>query len=62
MDEQQQKFVINAMFEKQFDDGAYVIKQGEPGDNFYVLAEGVAECFVKKSDEEEPVLVKTYKV
>lgn len=50
------------MFETCFKDGEYVIKQGEPGDNFYVLADGTAECFVQKGTDEQPVLVKTYQV
>lgn len=29
--------VINAMFERSVEDGDYIIKQGDDGDNFYVI-------------------------
>eukprot|EP00475_Leptophrys_vorax_P027838 TRINITY_DN3978_c0_g1_i1.p1 TRINITY_DN3978_c0_g1~~TRINITY_DN3978_c0_g1_i1.p1 ORF type:complete len:694 (+),score=213.77 TRINITY_DN3978_c0_g1_i1:59-2140(+) len=59
LDNFQQRILIDAMFEKHFADGQVIIKQGAEGDNFYVLVEGKAECFVE-SDDQPPLLVKTY--
>jgi CRP-like cAMP-binding protein len=59
LDMSQQRIVIDAMFEKHFEDGQVMIKQGTEGDNFYVLVEGKAECFVE-SEDQPPLLVKTY--
>lgn len=37
LDEQEQKVVIGAMEEKKFKGGDVVIKQGDDGDNLYVV-------------------------
>jgi len=48
-DERDQLFA--AMFEKNFNDGDTIIKQGDVGDNFYVLESGKCEIFVQKGTE-----------
>lgn len=37
---------IDAMFEQRVPDGECVIRQGEPGDNFYVAVQGEFDVFV----------------
>lgn len=51
LEAQQTVTVIDAMFEKSFEDGEVIIKQGDEGDYFYVLDEGRADCFVDKEKE-----------
>eukprot|EP00474_Spongospora_subterranea_P009355 CRZ09813.1 hypothetical protein [Spongospora subterranea] len=60
LDASQSEIILDAMYEKEFADGEYVIRQGQPGNNFYILHKGEAECFVQKKAD-EPVLVKIYK-
>ncbi|SPQ96369.1 Cyclic nucleotide-binding domain-containing protein [Plasmodiophora brassicae] len=60
LDHAQREIILDAMYQKAYKDGEYVIRQGQPGDNFYILSKGEAECFVQKKDG-PPVLVKTYK-
>jgi len=42
LDQEQFSEVVDAMFEKEVNDGEVVIKQGDGGDFFYVLGEGTA--------------------
>ncbi|DBA04978.1 TPA: hypothetical protein N0F65_006980 [Lagenidium giganteum] len=53
LDEKQHNIVLDAMFPKEFEPGQTIIKQGDDGDNFYILESGV--CEVYKDD----VLVQT---
>lgn len=53
LDEKQLEIVLDAMFPKEFEPGETIIKQGDDGDNFYILESGV--CEVYKDD----VLVQT---
>ncbi|KAF1314590.1 Camp-dependent protein kinase regulatory subunit, partial [Globisporangium splendens] len=53
LDENQHEIVLDAMFPKEFEPGEIIIKQGDDGDNFYILESGV--CEVYKDD----VLVQT---
>ncbi|GLD93580.1 hypothetical protein PINS_up002172 [Pythium insidiosum] len=53
LDEKQHQIVLDAMFPKEFEPGETIIKQGDDGDNFYILESGV--CEVYKDD----VLVQT---
>lgn len=53
LDEKQHGIVLDAMFPKEFEPGETIIKQGDDGDNFYILESGV--CEVYKDD----VLVQT---
>lgn len=39
LDKEQMQDVLDAMFEKKVSAGDYIIKQGDDGDNFYVIQE-----------------------
>lgn len=39
LDKEQMQDVLDAMFEKKTEAGEYIIKQGDDGDNFYVIQE-----------------------
>jgi cAMP-dependent protein kinase regulator len=56
-DERQQ--VFDAMFQVDFDAGAVIIKQGDDGDNFYVIDSGTCDIYVQKPGDDEPKLVLT---
>ncbi|KAF0686158.1 Aste57867_22010 [Aphanomyces stellatus] len=45
LDEKQSKILLDAMFPKEFDIGETIIKQGDDGDNFYILDTGVCEVY-----------------
>jgi cAMP-dependent protein kinase regulator len=53
LDDKQLQIVLDAIFPKDFEPGDIIIKQGDDGDNFYILESGV--CEVYKDD----VLVQT---
>ncbi|ESN90385.1 hypothetical protein HELRODRAFT_108583 [Helobdella robusta] len=42
------KEVIDAMFERKVQPGEHVIKQGDDGDNFYVIETGVFDVFISR--------------
>lgn len=46
--------VVDAMFEKQYDQGDIIIKQGDDGDNFYIVESGECECFVRVEPDDDP--------
>lgn len=46
----QKNQVIDAMFERKVSPGTQVIRQGDDGDNFYVIESGIFEVYVKGSD------------
>ncbi|XP_042224230.1 cAMP-dependent protein kinase type II regulatory subunit-like isoform X2 [Homarus americanus] len=52
--------VLDAMFERRVTEGENVIKQGDDGDNFYVIESGVYNIFVKSDSDAEPRLVGKY--
>lgn len=56
----ERNIVIGAMEEKKFKPGDWVIKQGEDGNELYVVDIGELDCFKKFSDKEEPKYLKTY--
>ena len=60
IDEKEKEIVVNAMEEKRFKAGDWVIKQGEDGDNLYVVEQGTLKCFKRFSKDEEPKYLKTY--
>uniref|UniRef100_A0A0P4WE47 cAMP-dependent protein kinase type II regulatory subunit n=1 Tax=Scylla olivacea TaxID=85551 RepID=A0A0P4WE47_SCYOL len=60
LDQDQMSEVLDAMFERVVTDGEYVIKQGDDGDNFYVIESGVYNIFVKGDHDPEPALVGKY--
>lgn len=47
--------VLDAMFEKRAEPGEYVIRQGDDGDNFYVIENGVFDVLVTGDDRVEKV-------
>eukprot|EP00455_Lapot_gusevi_P044843 TRINITY_DN565_c0_g1_i7.p1 TRINITY_DN565_c0_g1~~TRINITY_DN565_c0_g1_i7.p1 ORF type:complete len:682 (-),score=261.92 TRINITY_DN565_c0_g1_i7:417-2462(-) len=59
LDDSQRATVVGTMKEMRFEAGAVIIRQGDAGDNFYVLEEGNCECYLKRGSE-APILVKTY--
>lgn len=52
--------VLDAMFERRVTEGENVIKQGDDGDNFYVIESGVYNIYVKGDSDAEPRLVGKY--
>ncbi|XP_044735985.1 cAMP-dependent protein kinase type II regulatory subunit [Chrysoperla carnea] len=46
LDKEQMQEVLDAMFEKVVEAGDYIIKQGDDGDNFYVIESGRFDVFV----------------
>lgn len=52
LDAEERAQVFDAMFQVEFESGAVVIKQGDEGDNFYVIDTGDCDIFVQKGDEE----------
>ncbi|KAI8419974.1 hypothetical protein MSG28_008579 [Choristoneura fumiferana] len=59
LDAQQMQQVLDAMFEKRAEPGEYVIRQGDDGDNFYVIENGMFDVLVTGEDGIEKV-VHTY--
>lgn len=60
LDGDQMQEVIDAMFERKVTKGEFVIKQGEDGDNFYVIASGKYKVFVKIDGESQARAVGGY--
>lgn len=49
------------MFEKRAEPGEYVIRQGDDGDNFYVIENGIFDVLVTGDDRVEKVsIIQTY--
>lgn len=59
LDKEQMQEVLDAMFEKKVTSGDVVIKQGDDGDNFYVIQEGIFHAFVGEPGK-EPAHIHTY--
>jgi len=49
--------IADALEPVQFDDGQEIVRQGEPGEDFYIITEGQAIVLQRKSDNEEPIEV-----
>ncbi|KAK0075294.1 hypothetical protein PV325_007107 [Microctonus aethiopoides] len=47
LDKEQMADVLDAMFEKNVNPGDFIIRQGDDGDNFYVIERGQFEVYVK---------------
>jgi cAMP-dependent protein kinase regulator len=59
LEENELQIVIDAMDEKKFKAGDFIIRQGEDGDNLYVVDQGELDCFkVFKKGEPEKYLVR----
>ncbi|KAL4439096.1 hypothetical protein ABPG74_008871 [Tetrahymena malaccensis] len=60
LDEKEREIVVNAMTEVKFSPGDWIIKQGEDGDNLYVVDQGELDCYKKFSKDAEDTYLKTY--
>ncbi|KAJ8969927.1 hypothetical protein NQ317_016192 [Molorchus minor] len=60
LDKEQMQEVLDAMFEKKVQQGEIVIKQGDDGDNFYVVEHGMFHALVASDPSEEPKHIHTY--
>jgi len=60
LDQDQMQDVLDAMFERIVDSGDYVIRQGDDGDNFYVIDRGTFHIYVASDTETSPRLVGRY--
>ncbi|CAF1092715.1 unnamed protein product [Didymodactylos carnosus] len=52
--------ILDAMYEKDVKQGEVIIKQGDDGDNFYVIDEGIFDIYVSKQPDQTPVKVGEY--
>ncbi|CAG0885921.1 unnamed protein product [Cyprideis torosa] len=52
LDPSQLSAVVDAMFERQVKRGEYIIRQGEDGDNFYVIECGTYDIFVETTPDQ----------
>jgi cAMP-dependent protein kinase regulator len=62
LEPKEREIVIDAMEERKIKAGEYVIKQGEDGDNLYVVESGFLDCFKIFSGEQYAKKLKTYEV
>ena len=60
LEPKEKEIVVNAMEEKHIKAGEWIIKQGEDGNELYVLHEGKLECFKQFKKGEDAKMVKTY--
>uniref|UniRef100_A0A7S2PRQ3 Cyclic nucleotide-binding domain-containing protein n=1 Tax=Leptocylindrus danicus TaxID=163516 RepID=A0A7S2PRQ3_9STRA len=60
LDQDQLMKLQGAMFQVNKNDGDVIIRQGEDGDNFYILDDGSVDVFIKKSNDDPSELVTTY--
>lgn len=60
MDEKEKEIVIGAMEEKKFNPGEFAIKQGEEGDNLYVVETGTLSCTKLFAGNKEPTFLKKF--
>ncbi|XP_043273577.1 cAMP-dependent protein kinase type II regulatory subunit [Venturia canescens] len=59
LDKEQMADVLDAMFEKTVEPGDFIIRQGDDGDNFYVIERGKFEVYVRDQMGVE-VMIHTY--
>jgi len=60
LDPKEQDFIINSMEEKKVNANEWIIKQGDEGDNLYVIDKGTLECYKQLSQNSQPERIKTY--
>jgi len=60
LEKKEKDITVDAMEEKKVPKGHWVIKQGDDGDNLYVVDQGTLECYKQFSKNSEPKVVKTY--
>eukprot|EP00163_Fabomonas_tropica_P029614 TRINITY_DN640_c0_g1_i2.p1 TRINITY_DN640_c0_g1~~TRINITY_DN640_c0_g1_i2.p1 ORF type:complete len:317 (-),score=109.49 TRINITY_DN640_c0_g1_i2:558-1508(-) len=58
LDKEQEEELIDAMFEKNFKAGEVIIKQGDDGDNFFIVADGQYECWIATPGQEDKCVYK----
>uniref|UniRef100_T1JGV4 Cyclic nucleotide-binding domain-containing protein n=1 Tax=Strigamia maritima TaxID=126957 RepID=T1JGV4_STRMM len=57
LDKWERLTIADALEQVVFDDGAVIVKQGERGDDFFIISEGNAVVLQQKSETDEPVEV-----
>ncbi|KAG7242904.1 hypothetical protein INR49_018159 [Caranx melampygus] len=57
LDKWERLTVADALEPVQFEDGEKIVVQGEPGDDFFIITEGIASVLQRRSDNEEYVEV-----
>ncbi|CAF0813907.1 unnamed protein product [Didymodactylos carnosus] len=57
LDQWERLTVADALESVQFHDGENIVVQGEPGNDFFIIVEGQAVVYQKRSDDEQPVEV-----
>uniref|UniRef100_A0AAX7VSU7 Cyclic nucleotide-binding domain-containing protein n=1 Tax=Astatotilapia calliptera TaxID=8154 RepID=A0AAX7VSU7_ASTCA len=57
LDKWERLTVADALEPVQFEDGEKIVVQGEPGDDFFIITEGIASVLQRRSDIEEYVEV-----
>jgi cAMP-dependent protein kinase regulator len=60
LDESQLQTVKDAMFPVTKEEEDIIIKQGDAGDNFYVIESGAVDVFINGGSDDPPVLVHSY--
>ncbi|XP_055376754.1 cAMP-dependent protein kinase type I regulatory subunit-like [Condylostylus longicornis] len=55
LDDWERLTIADALEACQFDDGHIIVKQGEPGDDFYIILEGTAIVSQKKNDNNDEI-------
>ncbi|XP_076662199.1 cAMP-dependent protein kinase type II regulatory subunit isoform X2 [Halictus rubicundus] len=60
LDGEQMADVLDAMFEKIVQPGEFIIRQGDDGDNFYVIERGQYEVYVKDPHTNTDAMIHTY--
>lgn len=55
LEPEQMQNVLDAMFEKEVHPGEYVIRQGDDGDNFYVIDSGIYDVLVTTNGNEQKI-------
>ncbi|XP_025112177.1 cAMP-dependent protein kinase regulatory subunit isoform X3 [Pomacea canaliculata] len=57
LDKWERLTVADALEPVQFEDGEEIVRQGEPGEDFFIILEGTAAVLQRRADNEEPVEV-----
>ncbi|CAH0551066.1 unnamed protein product [Brassicogethes aeneus] len=60
LDKEQMSEVLDAMFERKVQQDELVIKQGDDGDNFYVIQSGIFHALVASEPAQVPTHIHTY--
>jgi cAMP-dependent protein kinase regulator len=49
--------VADALEPVQFEDGQSIVRQGDPGEDFFIIVEGTASVYQRRAENDEPVRV-----